>query len=40
MPNVEQGFIDKLIKKLRTNFSFNRFEILDGKGTIIVAKKK
>lgn len=40
MPTVEQHFIDRLIRKLRTNFSFNRFEILDGKGIIVVAKKK
>lgn len=40
MPTVEQHFIDRLIRKLRTDFSFNRFEILDGKGIIVVAKKK
>lgn len=40
MPTLEQHFIDKLIIKLKTNFSFNRFEILDGKDIIISAKKK
>lgn len=40
MPNVERYFIDRLIRKLRTFFSFNRFEILDGKGIIVVATKK
>lgn len=40
MPTVEQHFIDRLITKLRTNFLFNRFEILVGKGIIVVAKKK
>lgn len=40
MPTVEQHFIDGLVRKLRIIFSFNRFEILDGKGIIVVAKKK
>lgn len=40
MPTVEQDFINKLINNLSGIFSFNRFEILNGKGIIIVAKKK
>lgn len=40
MPTVEQNFIDKLMKKLKTIFLFNRLDILDGKGIIVSAKRK
>lgn len=40
MPTVEQAFINKLVNKLKKTFSFKRFEILEGRGIIISAKKK
>lgn len=40
MPTVEQAFINKLTNKLSKTFYFNRFEILDGRGIIISAKRK
>ena len=39
MPKEEQDFIDKLLRKLKGIFKFKRFEILDGKGIIIVGEK-
>lgn len=39
MPTVEQEFIDNLIKKLKHYFQTKRYEILDGKGIIIKAKR-
>lgn len=40
MPRTEQEFIDKLLNKLKSNFKFNCFEILGGKGIIVSAKRK
>lgn len=39
MPTVEQEFINNLIKKLKQYFEAKRYEILDGKGIIIKAKR-
>lgn len=39
MVAVEQEFIDNLIKKLKQYFKIKRYEILDGKGIIIKAKR-
>jgi len=40
MPNVEKKFLEGLIKGLKSKISFNRFEVLDGRGIIIKGKKK
>lgn len=39
MVAVEQEFIDNLLKKLKQYFKTKRYEILDGKGIIIKAKR-
>lgn len=39
MVAVEQEFIDNLLKKLKQHFKTKRYEILDGKGIIIKAKR-
>ena len=40
MPTVEKDFIDNLFKELKTKFRFKRFEILDGRGTIVKGSRK
>lgn len=40
MPSQEQNFLDKFSKRLKQYFTINQLEILDGKGIIIVAKRK
>ena len=40
MPTVEREFINNLIKKLESHFSFKCFDILDGAGIIVLAKRK
>ncbi len=40
MPKIELNFINNLIKHLRSQFKFKRFEILDGDGIIVCGVKK
>ena len=39
MPALEQEFLDNLIKKLKQYFNTKCYEIIDGKGIIIEAKR-
>lgn len=39
MPSEEQDFIDKLLKELKSSYNFKCFDILDGRGIIVVGNK-
>ena len=40
LPTVEQDFIYDLLKALKIKFTFKKFDILDGKGIIILGNKR
>lgn len=39
MPKEEQEFIKMLLNKLRGNFKFKQFEILNGNGIIVCGER-
>lgn len=40
MPSEEQSFINNFIKKMNANFKFKCFEILEGKGIIVLGERR